>query len=202
MNQTIDSYPAAGPGVEAPPRTAAYVPRAERFLDDPRKKSPLIAAILSAMPGLGQIYVGYYQQGFIHIAAIAGMIALIATDSIARDLQGPLGFVIAFTWLYNVIDAARRASLYNQALSGLRPMDLPEDAKGPRRMGSLGGGVVLIGAGLILFGHTMFNMSLAWVADWWPMALVGLGAWLVYQDRQGKAERPGHGAGTTDAGVE
>ncbi|MBI4520585.1 MAG: hypothetical protein HY701_07085 [Gemmatimonadetes bacterium] len=199
MNQTIDQYAAGAPGVEAPPRIAA---RTERFLDDPRKKSPLVAAILSAMPGLGQVYVGYYQQGFIHIAAIAGMIALIATDSIDRDLQGPLGFFMAFTWLYNVIDAARRASLYNQALSGLRPMDLPEDAKGPRRMGSFGGGVVLIGAGLVLFGHTMFGMSLAWVADWWPMALVGLGAWLVYQDRQAKSAGSGRAAGTSDVGAQ
>jgi len=199
MNQAIDQYPVGAPGVEAPPRVA---PRTERFLDAPRKKSPLVAAILSVMPGLGQVYVGYYQQGFIHIAAIAGMIALIATNSIDSDLQGPLGFFIAFVWMYNVIDAARRASLYNQALSGLRPMDLPEDAKGPRRMGSLGGGVVLIGAGLVLFGHTMFGMSLRWVADWWPMALVGLGAWLVYQDRLGKGATSGRASGASDYGAQ
>jgi len=200
MNQAIDQYPAGAPGIDTPPRGPAYAARTERFLDDPRKKSPLVAAILSAMPGLGQIYVGYYQQGFIHIAAIAGMIALIATDSIARDLQGPLGFLIAFTWMYNVIDAARRASLYNQALSGLRPMDLPEDAKGPRQFGSLAGGVVLIATGLVLFGHTMFGYSLAWVAQWWPMALVGLGAWLVYQDRAAKAEGSGRATGSGASG--
>ena len=199
MNQAIDQYPAGATDAETPPRIAA---RTERFLDDPRRKSPLVAAILSAMPGLGQVYVGYYQQGFLHIAAIAGMIAIVATGSIDRDLEGPLGFFIAFTWLYNIIDAARRASLYNQALSGLRPMDLPEDAKGPRRLGSLAGGVVLIGAGLVLFGHTMFGMSLRWVADWWPMALVGLGAWLVYQDWQAKQARAGRTAGPTDAGAE
>lgn len=199
MNQAIDQYPAGQAGAEAAPRAAT---RQERYLDDPRKKSPLVAAILSAMPGLGQIYVGYYQQGFLNIIAIAGMIGIIATNSIDRDLEGPLGFFIAFTWLYNVIDAARRASLYNQALSGLRPMDLPEDAKGPRQLGSLAGGVVLIGAGLVLFGHTMFGYSLAWVAQWWPMALVGLGAWLVYQDRAAKAERAGRSPGPTDAGAE
>ena len=197
MNQAIDQYPAGAADVETPPRIAA---RTERILDDPRRKSPLVAAILSAMPGLGQVYVGYYQQGFLHVLAIAGMIALIATRSIDNNLEGPLGFFIAFTWLYNIIDAARRASLYNQALSGLRPMDLPEDAKGPRRLGSLAGGVVLIGAGLVLFGHTMFGMSLRWVADWWPMALVGLGAWLVYQDRQAKGA--GRACGPGDGGAE
>ena len=202
MNQAIDQYPAGAPGAGAPAGSAAYTERRDRFIDDPRKKSPLVAAILSAMPGLGQIYVGYYQQGFIHIAAIAGMIAIVATGSIDRNLEGPLGFFIAFTWMYNVIDAARRASLYNQALSGLRPMDLPEDATGPRRMGSFAGGVVLIAAGLVLFGHTMFGLSLQWLADWWPMALVGLGAWLVYQDRQAKAARSERAAGPGDVGAE
>ena len=85
-----------------------------------------------------------------------------------------------------MIDAARRASLYNQALSGLRPMDLPEDGTTPRRAGSLAGGVALVAAGLVLFGHTMFGMSLAWVGQWWPMVIVGGGAWLVYQDWRGR----------------
>lgn len=198
MNPAIDQYPAGAPAVEAPQRSAAYAERRERFIDDPRKKSPFVAAALSAMPGLGQIYVGYYQQGFINIIAIAGMIALIATQSIERDLEGPLGFFIAFVWLFNVIDAARRASLYNQALSGLRPMDLPEDAKGPRYAGTLGGGLVLMAAGLVLFGHTMFGMPLAWVARWWPIALVAAGAWLIYQDRQSRRARAGRAAETSD----
>lgn len=189
MNQDIEQFPAGGPGVEGQPRGAASTERRAPFIEDPRKKSALMAAILSAMPGLGQVYVGYYQQGFVHILAIAGMIGLIATNSIDRDLEGPLGFFIAFVWLYNVIDAARRASLYNHALSGLRPMDLPEDAQGPRRLGSLGGGAALIAAGLVLFGHTMFDMSLAWVAHWWPMALVGAGVWLVYEDWRAKQAR-------------
>jgi len=199
MNQDVEHSAAGSPGIETSPRSPAYAEPRERFLDDPRRKSPLVAAILSAMPGLGQVYVGYYQQGFVHILAIAGMIALVATQSIDRDLEGPLGFFIAFVWLYNVIDAARRASLYNQALSGLRPMDLPEDVKGPRRIGSLGGGIAMIAAGLVLFGRTMFGMSLAWVGDWWPMALVGAGAWLVYEDRRAKQVRR---AGEIDAGAE
>lgn len=186
MHHDIEAQTGADQGPEASSRSIGPADRRERYLDDPRKKSPLVAAILSAMPGLGQVYVGYYPQGFIHIIVIAALIGIIATNSIEGDLQGPLGFFIAFFWLYNVIDAARRASLYNQALSGLRPMSLPEDVNSPRPMGSLAGGLALIGTGLVLFSNTMFDVSLLWLADWWPMALVGAGAWLVYEDRRAK----------------
>jgi len=40
---------------------------------DTRRKSPAIAAILSMMPGLGQVYVGYYQRGFVHAVVVASL---------------------------------------------------------------------------------------------------------------------------------
>ncbi|MEW6321656.1 MAG: DUF5668 domain-containing protein [Acidobacteriota bacterium] len=165
----------------------------ERFLDDPRRKSPLVAAVLSAVPGLGQVYVGYYLQGFVHILAIVGMLSLLGIRAIHPDVEPPLGFFIAFVWLYNVIDAARRASLYNQALSGLRPMDLPEDSKAPFRLGSRAGGVALVVVGLVFLSNTLFGISLDWIEQWWPMALVGAGAWLIYEDRRGRSDQPAGG---------
>jgi hypothetical protein len=188
MNQAVHPESVVS-GIHSQTPGPPYTDQRNRFIDDPRKKSPLVAAILSAMPGLGQVYVGYYQQGFVHAIAIFGMIALLASGAANDDIAPPIGFFIAFVWLYNVIDAGRRASLYNQALAGLRPMELPEDATTPRRLGSLGGGVALVAAGLVLFGHTMFDMPLEWVADWWPMALVGGGVWLIYEDRRAAAER-------------
>ena len=39
-------------------------------------KSPVVTALLSLMPGLGQVFVGYYQRGFIHIIVVASLMAL------------------------------------------------------------------------------------------------------------------------------
>lgn len=169
---------------------AADATRRERFLDDPRRKSPVLAAVLSAFPGLGQVYVGYYRQGFVHIGAIAAMIGLLASNTLDEAMAPPIGFLLAFVWLYNIIDAARRASLYNQALVGLHPMELPDDVKAPQTIGSFGGGVALIVIGLVLFSNTMFGWSLRWLSDWWPMALVAAGAWLVYEDWRTRREPP------------
>lgn len=186
MTTSSDFVPAPHAAPPVPDATYAGHPdRRDRFLDDPRKKSVWVASLLSLMPGLGQVYVGYYPEGFKNIAVICASIAIAV---LLEDDGGPIvGLFIAFYWLHNIIDAGRRASLYNQALAGLRPMDLPEDVKyEPRLPGSFAGGVALIVAGLVLASHTLAGLSLEWVRDWWPVALIIVGAWLVYKDRMGK----------------
>lgn len=152
----------------------------EYFLDDPRRKSPILASLLSAMPGLGQIYVGYYQQGFINVLVVGSIIALLSRR-VVWQLEPLLGIFLAFFWLYNVVDAGRRASFYNNTLAGLTRVDIPEDFSMPKGRGTLAGGAALVVFGLILFGHTMYRLSLDWLEQWWPMAIIGLGAYLVYQ---------------------
>ena len=147
---------------------------------DPRTKSPTLAGFLSLMPGLGQVYVGYYQRGFVHILVVASVIALLANE-VLPEMLPLLGLFLAFFWLYNIIDAGRRASLYNMALQGTDPMALPDDFSLPTTRGSVAGGVVLMGIGTILLLHTRFDMSLDWLRYWWPLAPVMFGAWLVYK---------------------
>jgi hypothetical protein len=163
------------------PRRADWTRDVREVLED-RRKSPVLAAVMSAMPGLGQIYVGYYQQGFTNALLVGALITALNSNA-TRGLEPLMGLFLAFFWLYNVVDAARRASLYNQALAGLGPSELPEDVRLPRGQGSVAGGAALIALGLLIFSNTMFGVSLDWVEQWWPMALVGLGAYLVYVGR-------------------
>ena len=184
MTRETEHIEQAAPGQDAAPYTRSE--RRDRFVDDPRKKSVMLAMLLSVMPGLGQVYVGYYNLAFRNILVICGLIAILATGDL-DDLEPVVGLFIAFYWLHNIVDAGRRASFYNQALAGLRPMDLPEDVQMPQPLGSLVGGVLLIAVGLMLFAHTMFRVPLEWLAQWWPLGVVGAGAWLVYADRRAKA---------------
>jgi len=176
-------------------------PRHAGYVADPRRKHPLLAIVLSAMPGLGQIYVGYYQQG-ITLVIIAGSLFTVSVNSHAfglREFQPLLGMSTMFTWLYGCVDAGRRASLYNQALSGLRPMDLPENQRTPEWHGSLVGGACLVLFGIVLFFHTMFGMSMEWVMRWWPLALVLVGVWLVYASIQSRTVASNPAAPPSDA---
>ena len=162
---------------EAVPRLAP--PRRGAVYAEGRTKSPVLAALMSIMPGLGQCYVGYYQQGFVNILVVVSIITILKQD--IEPIQPFFGLFLAFFWLFNMVDAARRAMFYNEALAGLRPMDMPDKIQFPSRHGTLAGGVVLILLGGILFAHTRFGMPLEWVGRWWPMAFILGGGYLIYR---------------------
>ncbi len=164
-------------GPPPPPPYPQSWRRRDYYPDDSRTKSPALATLMSLMPGLGQIYIGYYQQGFINILVVASLITLLA-----RGLGGaqPLAAIfLAFFWLYNLVDAARKATFYNQALAGLGPLELPEETHKPDKRGSLYIGVLLIVFGGIILAHTRFGMSLAWLDRWWPAVLILVGLFLL-----------------------
>jgi len=174
MNAMQDSTPPhATPYVQPVPPPAPLV-----RLRDTRSKSPALAAMLSMMPGLGQVYVGYYQRGFVHAAVIASLVTLLASG-VLESLTPLFSLFMAFFWLYNIIDAARRASLYNDALAGNPSIELPQDFKAPGIRGSIAGGITLIALGFVLLLHTRFGVSLDWVEEWWPVAPMILGGYLL-----------------------
>lgn len=169
-----EGAPGYPPGYVPPPPPVVAPPR------DPRRKHTLLACVLSAMPGLGQIYVGYYPQGFINAIVVASLMALAIADPFGAGPRPLLIMFLVFYWLYNVIDAGRRASLYNQALDGGKEIELPAGFEGPGVRGSTLGGALLLAGGLIMITNTLFDMSLAWLEDWWPVAPIALGAYLLY----------------------
>ncbi|MFQ5526430.1 MAG: hypothetical protein ACE5GX_09245 [Thermoanaerobaculia bacterium] len=184
MNEPATSMATPTPEAQQPPPPPAATAVG---VSDSRRKSTFLACVLSAMPGLGQVYVGYYRRGFIHIVVAASAITLLAEGSL-----GPLiplvGFFLAFFWLYNIVDAGRRAALYNYALDGGTAMDLPDDFQVPGFRGSLVGGVTLVIVGLILLANTRFGVSLDWIEEWWPLAIVGFGGYLAYKALQEKSD--------------
>jgi hypothetical protein len=177
------SYPRGEPGHLHGPE---YSPQGQTgrggvfYQEDPRAKSPALAMVLSLMPGLGQVYLGFYQQGFVNILVVASIIAALA-HGVPGYLEPLLGVFLAFFWLYNLVDAGRRASFYNQALAGLGPLEMPGGLKMYESGGSIAGGAALIAVGLLFFAHTRFGMSLEWLDQWWPVALVLMGAYLLYR---------------------
>jgi len=176
MNRTA---PAPTPGepaapVSQPAVTYAPAPQPEAPRD---RKSPLLACILSAMPGLGQVYVGYYQRGFLHAIIMATVIFIL--NSGMRGMEPLLGPLLAFFWLYNIIDAGRRAAHYNRAAAGEGAFEMPKDFSMPGIQGSIFGGLLLIAVGAIFLSHTVWGISLAWVEDWWPLAPILFGVYLI-----------------------
>jgi hypothetical protein len=155
---------------------------------DPRAKSVVLACILSGLPGLGQIYVGYYQRGFVHAIVVGALLALANAQKLG-GLQPLVVMFLVFFWLYNVIDAGRRADLYNQTLAGTESIEMPQDFKMPGIGGSIFGGLLLIAGSAIILAHTRFDVPLEWLEQWWPAAGVLLGIYLLVKgimDRMAK----------------
>ena len=135
------------------------------------------------MPGLGQIYVGYYQRGFLHVIVAGSVLSLLAAGGSSGNISfAPLGAVfLVFFEFYNVIDASRRAVMYNLSLDGIEQAVLPDDLSEMTLGGSyLGGGVLLV-FGLVALSNSMFGLSRDWLEQWWPFAPIGFGAYLVYR---------------------
>ena len=108
----------------------------------------------------------------------AGTIALLNTN--LPDAFYPLlGLFLPFFWLYNIVDAGRRAVFYNQALEGIEGVQPPPEMTMPAPGGSLAGGVVLIVVGAIVLSNTAMGFSLWWLEEWWPVAPILFGVYLV-----------------------
>jgi len=187
MNTSHEGSPAMGTPQAAPPPAGTvpppYSPPVPAW--DPRlaarRRNPAVAGLLSfLMPGLGQVYLGYYQRGFVHAGVFALLVATLASGA-ARGMEPLIGISLGFFYLYNVIDAVRRASLLNQALAGYGAAPLPEDFKMPEGRSSLLAGVVVTALGLILFANSRFDFNLDWLADYWPLFVILLGLNMVYR---------------------
>jgi len=180
VNQQSYEQPPQQP---APPPAPAAAPGQRGWANigqqafDPRRKSPRLAAFLSFVPGLGQIYTGYYVRGFVMAASF--LFLLLFAVNAPRYMEPIPGFAVFFLWLFNVIDSGRMAALYNHALAGSGEIQVPDDFKMPAMGGSVGGGALLVLFGLVALSNTLFGLSLEWLEYWWPIFPIGLGGYLV-----------------------
>jgi hypothetical protein len=146
----------------------------------------VLAGVLSGcIPGLGHVYLGYTQRGFLHALIFAGVIALLASGN-AHRIEPLFGIFIGFFWFYSLIDAVRRAHLINHALAGVGPVEMPQDIQLPTTSGSIFGGVLITVVGLIFLLRTRFDVDLDWLIDWWPAFIVAFGLYLIYKSVRSK----------------
>lgn len=165
----------------------------ERAKRAPMQKSPTLAAVLSLMPGLGQVYVGYYLAGFVNILVVALLINVVA------HMHGPgpqpfLGLFLAFFWLFNMFDASRRATLYNRYIAGTREVAPPTDSP-------LVGGVILLIVGILLTLAITFDIRLAFLETIWPLILVAAAVYLLvkyWRTRNAMTRRGSEGQASVD----
>ena len=144
------------------------------------RKSPTLAGFLSVMPGAGQVYVGHYIAGFTNILIVGSLITILDSGAVHRA-EPFFGMFLPFFWVFNIVDAVRRARAYNLNASGTPEDVLPTDSP-------LVGGVILAFLGLILTLTITFDLRLDWLGNIWPLAVLGAGIYLILRYRKAKDE--------------
>jgi hypothetical protein len=149
-----------------PPPPQAIPPAAASYAAG--RRSPGVAVILGCFPGLGHLYLGLYQRGL-------GFFIAFATSIWLAD-HSDLGILIPFIWFFSQIDAYRQAVLINTCVD---TGAMPEPMKLPKQRSSLGFGAFLLVLGLLLLYNQFYPLDLTFLVDWWPLALVLAGAYLL-----------------------
>ena len=133
------------------------------------KRSPATALWLSMLPGAGHVYLGQASKGLMLIVLFACAIQL-------ADEAAFFGVMIAFVWLYGVIDAYRSAQEHNLLVETGRSLPKPATFAFTRWWGW-----VLIGLGTIFFVDNFGWLDIEWIWNLWPLGLIGLGVFILRQ---------------------
>lgn len=146
------------------------------------KRSPALAVVLSMLPGLGHLYLGLYRRGIVFFAAWALSLGL------SNSHHGTLGVIIPFIWFFTVIDAFRCAQAINL---GHTTAGVPRELASPvaLRASNLGFGVLLLLSGAVLLYNQFYPLDLAFLEDWWPLAIVLFGAYVIAKHLWDERER-------------
>jgi len=139
-------------------------------------KSPGLAAFLSLLPGLGQVYNGQIARAFVFFFAFVGSIYLTGTGH-----EFPFAFMIPFVFFFNMIDAWKGATAINNRFLGGKA-----DAVDADTVESPVWGGTLIAIGLLVLLSNLGWLDLDRLARWWPLLLIGVGFWFLYGSFQKK----------------
>lgn len=140
-----------------------------------RNNSPVVALLLSFVPGLGAAYNGQTSKAIVHFAIFASFFQLAL---VTQSVEFGLPFYIAGffgVWLFSAVDAFRTAQLLR---AGLAP-DTEQDVIARRLYGSpLAWGVTLMVLGTVFLVHSIIGIQLP-IRQVLPVLLLMLGAYML-----------------------
>ena len=159
--------------------------------------SPGLAFLLGLIPGVGAIYNGQYVKGLIHVIVLGVLISIVSTDEAAGGLEPLFGMMIAAWVFYMAFEAyhtakKRQLGLPVDEFSSIIPRR-GEAAKFPLAP------VVLIAFGLLFLLNNLDILRFGQLLRYWPIALIALGVYLLYERLAASERRPTHPAGVREA---
>jgi Domain of unknown function (DUF5668)/B-box zinc finger len=149
--------------------------------------SPVLAALLGTIPGVGAIYNGQYGKGLVHAVIFGLLVSILASGSMG-GMEPLIGILLTAFIFYMCIEAYHTARKRQRGepveeFSGLL-------AGGRLEPHNTSGAFVLIALGVILLLNTLDLIRFRQVARYWPVLLILAGVYMLV-NRLSEARRIG-----------
>jgi TM2 domain-containing membrane protein YozV len=136
------------------------------------EQNPGLAAVLGFIPGLGAVYNGEYVKALIHVLVFGGLIAILSAD-LSSGLYALFGIALGAFYFYMPIEAYRVAKARRDGEPEPASLVMPQSNKPI-------GAYVLIALGVLFLLSNFGLLEKEWINKGWPIALIALGVWLLY----------------------
>ena len=151
--------------------------------------SPGLAFLLGFIPGVGAIYNGQYVKGLIHVIVLGVLISIVSNDEMSGNMQPLFGMMIAVWVFYMAFEAyhtAKRRQLGQPVdeFSSIVPRS-GHPARFPLAP------TVLIAVGVLFLLHNLNILRIGELLRYWPVALICLGAYMLYERLSSHPDGPG-----------
>lgn len=152
--------------------------------------SPGLAFLLGFIPGVGAIYNGQYVKGLIHVVIMGLLISITGNEEMSGNLQPLFGMMIGAWVFYMAFEAYHTAKKRQMG----KPVDefssiVPRHGQHSRFPLAP---TVLIAVGLIFLLHNLDILRIGQILRYWPIALIGLGVYMLYERVSGSSQPNGH----------
>ncbi|MFQ5694516.1 MAG: LiaI-LiaF-like domain-containing protein, partial [Terriglobia bacterium] len=140
--------------------------------------NPGVALALGFIPGVGAIYNGEYGKAIIQLLVFGGLIAM--ADAAPEPFEAMFGLGAFGFYVFMVIDSFRTAKLRAAGQAPAGDWGLGAGTAAPI------GPVILIVLGvLFLFNQLDLFNPFYLLHRFWPLILIGVGAWLLWKRTAG-----------------
>ena len=165
----------ADAGAGYSPYTAPAPPRA---IADPGA-SPGLAFLLGLIPGVGAIYNGQYVKGLIHVVILGVLISILDSGQAAGGLE-PLFGLLTGAWVFYMAFEAYHTAKKRQFGQQVDEFSSLISLRGhPSRLPV--GPAILIAIGLFFLLNNFGLIRFSEIIRYWPLALIALGAYMLYE---------------------
>src|SRR5438477_7902915 len=159
--------------------------------------SPGLAFLLGLIPGVGAIYNGQYVKGLLHVVVLGILISIVSSGEASGGLEPLFGMMIGVWVFYMAFEAyhtARKRQLGQTVdeFSSLVPLHGQHSSfpVGP---------AVLIALGLLFLLNNMEIIRFSQIIRYWPIALIGLGVYMLYERLSASEHRHSGPTGVQEA---